>query len=437
MSNPVPALLAYQPSTRPSPLQLGTAAQPAHGVVNISVTAAKPVYCDSIVLAVPCGDAGTDLMAKKPDGSVSSAKWTVKSELLSGREIGLPDDLVYASVVYRCVSPIDYLVDYPLTLGLSGNVSNTVGQAEIIIFENSGTSPDESTFLSRRTTIGLTKTSPVFYVDNFLANAPGKPTVPRTDFAAGDPIDFTWESNGTYYEVYAKGGTATVYTGTESRFSLHDGVDRDTTFTLVASVGAELPEEAPGFDRIRRTQTLTVTVSDPVLAPKSVDVAGTTTLTTVKVNGTLTVNDKLTANKKVTVNDELAAHRTVTIDGELIAGKELTVKGPLTARERPVAMRGAGVLVYDALVIGSTSFEVTAPTDGFAVAQVMPDQHGYANPGLVQLSSGAAVLKAANGTVGMPVSKGATWSFYGLNHGSHAGVPMQVYWFPTGGQPGS
>jgi hypothetical protein len=434
MPDPLPTLLAYQPSTRPSPLQVGTATRPAHGVVNISVTAAAPAYCDSIMLAVPIGDTGTDLMTKRPAGSVSSTKWTVKSDLVLGRDIGLPGNRTYASVIYRCVSPTDYLIDYPLTLGLSGDIAREVGQAELVVFENSGTSPDQSTFQSRQATIGLTKTSPVFYMENFLANEPGKPTVPRTDFAAGDPIDFTWESNGTYYEVYcAEGGTAPMYAGTDTRFSLPGGANRDTTFTLIASVGAALPEDAPGFDRIRRTQALTITVRDPVLAPKSIDVAGATTLAAVKVDGTLTVDGELIANNRVTVDGELIANERVTVDGELIAGEGLTIKGTLTAREKPVAVQGAGVLVYNKVVTGAESFGVTAPTDGFLVAQVVPNQKGYANPGLVQLSSGAVVLKATDGAVGMPVSKGAAWSFYCENHGSRDGVPIQLSWFPAGG----
>lgn len=159
-------------------------------------------------------------------------------------------------------------------------------------------------------------------------------------------------------------------------------------------MGTGLPEDAPGFDRIRRSQTLTVTVSDPVLAPKSIDVAGTTTLADVKVNGTL------------------------------------------TAREKPVAIQGAGVVVYDVEVTSTVTLQTTAPTDGFVLVQVEPDPIGSVSLGLARLQSGDVELQTWSGTLSMPVHKGATWTFFGAKrnvNGPPKQVRMQLFWFPAGG----
>lgn len=448
MSGPIPVLLTYQPSTQPSPLQIGTANAPARGRVNVSVSADGPVYCDWIVLAVPVGDAETDLMVEAPTGSVSNAKWTVESAHKKGRELGLDNEILYATVRYRCASSVDYLLDYDLSLGLAGTVNNTLGQAGVIVVEHSGTTGDLSMFVKRQSKIVLDKTSPVFYLENFLANAPATPTVPSTEFPAGAPIDFTWESNGSYFQVYAKGAPEPIHAGTETRFSLPGGVDRDTTFMLVASVGdVELSQEAVarGYEPIYRSQALTVTVSDPVLRPSRVEVSGgltghgTTTLEGVTVNGGITVHDTATVTGRLTAT------------ADTVLGTA-TVNGTLTAQHAPVAMQRGGLLLASSSHIDVT--KVHAITDGFAIARVLPP----ANPSkscfaIAALGTAGTWFETLGGTVGsfdagdlmygnpstigVPIQADSYWFYRGSNDvNNQTNVPIEIYWFPIGGEAG-
>jgi len=420
MADPGPSLLSYLPSTQPSPLRTSTSRSAARGHVLISVSADKPVYCNWIMLAVPVGIGGTALFTHRPAASTSTGKWTVTPAVQTGREIGLDNDDHYATITYDCVSPVDYLIAYDLALGLVGTVNDRPGPATILISENSGTTCDTSAFVTRKSTITLPKVLPDFYLRNFMANSPAMPTVPSTDFQAGAHIEFTWESNGSYFEVFAKGKSKPVHAGTEPRFILRGGVDRDSTFVLVASSSADVvpASEPDDSEPVYLYEALTVTVSDPVLRPSRVD-----------------------------VSDGLTVHGTTTL-------ADVTVKGELTARQAPVAMLGpTGHPLARATHIEPTT--VLAKTDGFAVARVRaPAQTGKRCFTIAAVGMADIWFETLGGTVGafstrggdmygnpsmicMPVPANSHWYYRGSNDVNNETTTfVEIYWFPMGGPSG-
>ncbi|MGW4796895.1 hypothetical protein ACWEPC_31180, partial [Nonomuraea sp. NPDC004297] len=129
--------------------------------------------------------------------------------------------------------------------------------------ETSGTT---SGTYSRRTPLDLTweTAEPVFYLHSFLASAPDRPTVPRTKFSAGDEVSLTWESNGSYFQLYDGDGT-TLSEGPATSWTVPQGrILNDTTFTLQASMTSEA-EQSTGIHPAYQYATITVTITNPTL----------------------------------------------------------------------------------------------------------------------------------------------------------------------------
>jgi hypothetical protein len=421
-TNTLVSLLTYRSSTEPSPIQTSTAQVTAQGRLNISASAGTPVYCNQIEIAVPVGAAPTDLFAPTPSGSVSTNKWSVTTARRTGRELGLDNGAIYASFTYDCISATDYRIDYDLVFGAFGAVNEVSGDCAVLVRENSGVTSDPGTFTSKAGTVTISKVSPRLYVDNFVATAPASPTVPTTDFPAGSAINFAWESNGTYFQVFAKGQTTPIYAGTSTRFSWPRGADRDTTFVLVASVTGDPGQDIPqgGYQPIYRYNSLTITVSDPVLTPSSLGVSGTTTLSSA------TVDNNLTANALTTLAD-------------------VVVGSSFTALRGVVSMHRPGKLLYAGTDF--TSPAIFAQTDGFAVAQVLPPNGGKSCFAWASIFADLAWFQALGGTVTsgsllaanpnsmcLPIQANSYWYCAGNNA---SGMPLksqvQIFWFPVGG----
>ncbi|HEY0172603.1 MAG TPA: tail fiber domain-containing protein [Pyrinomonadaceae bacterium] len=283
-------LLDYRPSTYPTPIQTGSAQTPARAVLNTAALpgAGQKVYCNQIVISVPVGSDAADLFQQTPTTSVNTDKWSVTSTLLkTGREVGIEDEGDYATFIFECRDASDYLIDYSLVFGISGAVSPVPSPCVVQIMENSGTTKDPSTFTSKTCSYTLTTSTPIFYLTNFVATAAGSPTVPATEFADGADINFAWESSGTFYQLFEKNQPKPVYAGTQTAFTLKGGVKTDTTFVLVAMVSGDPGGDKPqsGYQPIYIYDALTVTVSNPALAPSALNVSGHAGVGTLGVTG--------------------------------------------------------------------------------------------------------------------------------------------------------
>ncbi|NUR57588.1 MAG: hypothetical protein HOV87_02595 [Catenulispora sp.] len=314
-------LLDYAFSTAPIPLQANAPGATATSRINLFVANPTPgVLCSQIMVAVPVGTAATDFCLEPPAASVNTGKWTIASfDLVKGDELGLPGD-GYAKIIFECRDQTDYGLDYSLVLSLVGVVNSEVGEFSYLIQELSGTSPDDLTPKAGQKTIA--KQDTVFTLSNFIATAADRPGAPGTAFANGQPLRLSWESTGTWFEVYAKGSPTPLHSGPATSFDLPGGLTADAQFVLAASVSGDPAADSPspGYQPIYLYDALTLVVTDPDLTPRSV--------TAQNVTAQGVTAQTLTA-QSVTAQQSLTA-ASAAVNGPLTAGRT-TVTGGLNA----------------------------------------------------------------------------------------------------------
>ncbi|MFC7585397.1 hypothetical protein ACFQYP_17925 [Nonomuraea antimicrobica] len=303
-------LLQYRTTTSPAPLQAGSPDKPAANTIDINVSSpiGQKVYCNKIDIAVPVSEPedGGAYFTENPQVLTDNEKWHAASvQIKSGQELGLGGNTNYHHVVFRPGIPQFELIDKPLTISINGKLTTTTGSPLTCLFtETSGPSADKCT---PKDTLELTlpTAEPIFYLHSFLAGDPNKPTAPKTNFNAGDDIYFTWESNGTYFELYDGDGTVlcagdkTFCTVRKDKYQIL----KDTTFTLQASITSGTRQPATGFQPIYQYANLTITLNNPTLSD-------------------LTVGSPRTGNKLTTIGSS-----GLTVIGDLGVDGDLAVKG--------------------------------------------------------------------------------------------------------------
>lgn len=305
-------LLSYQFSTAPIPLQVSPEGSQATSRINLAVFNPTPgVYCSQIMVAVPVGTTATDFCVAPPSASVNTAKWTIASlQVVSGHEIG-EEPGSYATIIFQCRDIDDYKLGYSLVLSLTGVVNSTAGAFSYSIQELTGPSPDELTpKISKHT---ISKQDAIFTLRNFAATAAGAPTVPATRFGNGQGLQLSWDSNGTWFQLYANGSPAPLYAGPATSYSLPAGLTADTQFVLVASVSGDPSQDSPspGYQPIYLYDALTLVVSNPDLTPKSV-----TAESNIATQGAITAGQLTTGGASVS--------------GQLTVAGATTLSGPAT-----------------------------------------------------------------------------------------------------------
>ncbi|MCG5217323.1 hypothetical protein [Streptosporangium sp. KLBMP 9127] len=282
------ALLHYSTTTSPAPLEAGRPDKPASARIDLTVSApAGPnIYCERILVAVPISDpdGGGAYFTEQPHAEIIGGPWSAPSaQMKSGQELGLAAATNYYYIPFEAppVPGLD-LVDKPLQFRITGTLAATTGSGlTCLVTETSGMS--SGTYTRKDTfELALPTAEPVFYLNNFLANDPDKLTIPRTKFNAGDAVNFTWESNGSYFQLYDGDGTP-LYEGPGTVYTLpKDKIVNDTTFTLQASVTSGT-QQSTDVQPVYQYATLTITVSNP-------------TLTGLTVNGLLSAKNDLTVS---------------------------------------------------------------------------------------------------------------------------------------------
>jgi hypothetical protein len=393
------SLLNYAFSTAPIPLQVNQLDTQATSRINLGVSNPTPgVLCSEITVAIPVGDGPTDFCREVPSSSVNTGKWSITSqEVVKGEEIGLPGGL-YATITFDCRDQADYGLGYSLVLSVVGVVNSATGDFPYMIRELSGTSLDNMTL--KTSTATLSKQDAIFTLANFVATASDKPTVPGTSFKNGQPLRLSWESTGTWFEVYAKGSPAPLYAGPKTSYSLDAGLAADAQFVLVASVAGDPSQDSPspGYQPIFLYDALTLVVSNPDLTPKTVSAEGRVATATELAGGTLTivgqakvgpltaasatVTGHTTARGGLAVGTDSApaaadVHGTLGVSGQATAGSltvthaanvgggltvtgASTVNGNLTVTQA-AAMDQASAQRLDAKTINADSIVVSGP----------------------------------------------------------------------------
>lgn len=269
-------LLTYLVQTDPAPLPVSTATA-APGKLVIIVAPSATVRCHSITIEIPTGEAADALFQGQPLPTVAQEGWTHDRgprHLL--RSMGAAQEPPPSKLtIFKLLNPDPKgSVADGLRVTISGDVSLVLGTALITIIEES-TADSTHSFTYKTQKIPVEKAAAsAFYIKNFCStSADSDSPVPVSEFANGDKIRLSWESNGTAFCVYQKGKTEPVWSdkGTALKSCDLPGVSTDTTFILKATLskGTESPD---------LYEALTVTVSNPSLTPNKVDVSGPVTI---------------------------------------------------------------------------------------------------------------------------------------------------------------
>lgn len=301
-----------------------------------------------------------------------------------------------------------------------------------------------------------------FYLQSLVATAPGG-TTPLAEFAGGQDIQLSWDSNGTAFTLYAARDAQPLYSGTDTRFVVRGGRTRATTFVLVASVtgGPASGSPHPGFETITLTDAVTVEISDPVLTPSAVTAAaltvtGATTLQNVtatgaQIGGTLGVTGAATLSGGATVKG-------LTVDGAttLSGGATLdsaTVSGALTAGSSGLGAATAASLTVqswvsmfnprlinpgnytassDGLVVVTVGWPANNPgakSNAIATAWSQATGNIYATGGNNMINGGT--MAGLGSSLTLPVKRGAPFTI-GLQQYGDTGAPASFTWIPFG-----
>ena len=483
-------LLTYLPSTYPTPLQVSTPQTPVTGILNTAaLNEGGQVYCSEVVIAVPIEDSlqpqpgGLFAQSPMPTASCNTSKWVISSmQVKSGRELGLDNDFVYASFTFDCRSQSDYLINYNLVFGVQGQMTQITSDCTIYILETSGTDPNN--LEDKITSYTVTATAPQFYLQDFVATAPASPTVPATEFTNGADIQFSWESNGSYFELYQKNQTTPFYSGTQTTCKLSGGVSRDTTFFLVAMMSGNPSDDSPfgDYQPIYLYDALTITISNPDLTPRSATISGNASVGgTLGVMGQTNLNDtyvgrtlgvtgqtslgnanitEATVSNTLAVTGETALGNTK-INGTLNALSQTNLANTNIAGQATLTGGLFGTANLVSLLTRAQSIQpgkYTSNTDGFVVGVVTGPSSAYANrlcvcwiwgqtvdmPPEIYMSatggnvtcfnsSGQRYQFANNQSFVMPIRKGVTWEVY-ASQGSTNQVPANFgfWWVPLG-----
>jgi hypothetical protein len=448
-------LFTYSMATEPAPVQVSTATYPATARLDVGVLAPPPAaggapiaYCSNLLVAVPV--AGPGALLSGPVASVSTTRWSVGEApvIRSPGEPGWPDLAAgadplttYAKFLYTCAEPADYAIGYPLALGISGTVVEVAGETSILIRETSGTLPN-GPFTEKAAVLALGTTGSQFFLENLMAAAPppGDPTVPCTAFAAMAPVRLSWESNGTWFQVFTGGSATAAWDGADTFCDLA-GFTVDTTVILVASVTAPPGQSSAGYEPVYRYATLTITITGPALTPTSVVVSGQLQAATADVQGMLRA-DQATFNLITATGAASIAHLNVGIlrpdtgfDATAAAVSALTAPTQIGYGSNEVSTE-----------LGSVS------TDGLAVLQLMPPSsstqqeclgygwikvggNGFGVSGGTRSIGGGSLVPDVH-CVMVPIPAYTSWSF-GVNPlSANSPCPTwQLYWFPLGQGP--
>ncbi len=378
-----PVLLSYLVSTSPVPLQTTTTTASVTGTINLYVAEPATVgYCNQITIAVPIGTTAGCLFTQTPTASVNTGKWVQSSlAIVKGGTFGLANNIDYAQFIYDCQNSADFDISYNLVFSLAGATGGTPADCMIPVLENSGPVNDPATFVPRQINLPVSLVPPRFYLNNLVATATGSPTVPRTEFANGATINFAWESNGTWFQLFQKGMTIPIYAGLQTSTSIPNGAATDTTYFLVASMTGDPDQDQAGFDTIYLYDSLSVTISNPDLTPRTVTAAGT-----IAAGGGLSVTGNASVSGTATLGSALVGNSLNVTGAASLAGT--TVNGPFQATGNSTlsatTINGAVSLLAGATVRGGVNLQAaTVAAMGGAISVAAPGSYTAKTDGLL------------------------------------------------------
>ena len=474
MLEPKTVLLDYSVTTDPDPLQNGIDGEV---IVNVK-SPGKDILCRQLTLTFDYGATPGNIFIDAPDEKgikPKDAGWS-----LDGKSPVIEND----SVIFTFTNNnLGDEVPRPFSVTFKGTINATKVAGLIEVQEEStqevpGHRPE---FTVKETTLKVPATvKPSFQIDAFVAYDKESVGHAVTEFANDQDFYLLWTTQGAEsFQLFAGDNTTALYTGPLKAYHMAKGIQRATTFTLFAT-------SKEGETLIR---TLTITVSNPDLKPRTTDidakglkgetfkVAGdqmTMSGSQFELDAPATLKQKVTIGGATTIPSLQVANAfdsegintlglltAKSITGDTVKGNALS--GGSFAAEGPVAVMGKRQLLFDSntdkpsgggylpFPIPTVPIQGTAPTDGFLVAilfnNAIPPGLSFEVSSYVTLTIGQDQFVLAkpyaatdnSGSMALPIEKGATFSLSGVNLWYNPGVvtalsEFKVYWQPLGNQ---
>lgn len=248
-----PTLLIYDQSSEPNPLQANK-----DGVITLSIKpSSTAVLCKQIVLTLSYGTGSGDIFTDKPTVSdiiPSDSGWSLSAPIIKKGTTSLVITLNNSNPGYSVPAAIGFTI--------SGKVNATTSQGTITIKEDSAPPPTTGapSFTDKTGSLTVPTVLPPMAINSFIATVDDASSVPATEFTNGTAFGLSWSgASVTNYQVFEGNKTTPIYNGSDTEYKVTDGLTNTTTFTLVAT----------GTEGQTLIQTLTVTISNPVLTPTS------------------------------------------------------------------------------------------------------------------------------------------------------------------------
>ncbi|MGN7824400.1 hypothetical protein ACTJJB_30025 [Chitinophaga sp. 22536] len=483
-----PLILTYQVYGKDhKPLTLST-----EGEVCIVLEPNSTIKCEKIILKVPQGD-DADCIFETSTATLTPPDkryWsTGKSQVIHDDEL----DIDYMQWTLVNLDP-NHLVPHGANCSVSGMVNSNAGTAQVVIKEKTKNTGDNDYKLRQGDFPIIKSNVPAFFLQNLIAIDPLNSGYPCGAIQQGYAVEIRWSSNGTSYELYQSGSTTPIYSGTNTSYTLNNGITDTTTFFCIAT-------NANG-DKL--FESFTLTVINPALAPLMVNTANSETVQgemTTNIANCNTVN--LSSGAIATNGDPNTINITTSYGPLNLAGNfsvggdatfgnttvsdliveqdfngtypEITVLSPLSLAQPTITTLNSSDIETDDLTIqdginftgqqvsmfgtftqiaSGTNIPITsrkANTDGYAVLTIdLPYQQAntlayggislnnsdwfYTNGSVAYFGAGTFTY----GFLSIPVAAGTTWYYKGENLTSVSKPPtISVYWFPVGNDSAS
>jgi hypothetical protein len=429
-------------------------------MVNVWVSAppGQAIYCSEIDFGVRTGNGAGEFCTDQPRLAPSTTSWVVAG-VVRGDDDGPGPPRDNTTFFVRCPSAYYWKIDYQLAFSLTtGSVNPVPDTFQLIVVEYSA--PDNPAGITPRRSVFTLQKAPVqLYLDNLISvpASTAQTTVPKTEFGSGEAIRLIWESNGTLFSLYGDGSPQPLWTGRDTSYTVANGADRDTTYTLVATMdGIQAATSA----------TVGISITNPMATPRSDEAGRLTVSQTARLTGDVssqsaTVDGKLTVtgaarlalasapwatvNGPATLSSATLAATTVSGaiggDGSLAPASArvtgLTVNGSLSGlASHPVVPGKSYTAISDGILTGTVWF--TSDSPGAMVAAGISGT--CSSTGTAQATGGninawgsfAQWMMARNAnSFALPVPRGSSFQV-AVQQLSSTPAPCAFAWIPLG-----
>ncbi|WP_372010815.1 hypothetical protein NBRC13296_08150 [Paenibacillus chitinolyticus] len=479
-----PVLLTYTIMTDPAPLSASTPTYNSYGTITVTVSpAAAGVYCKEIDIYIPSGIVSrTDQFVASADNS----NWqTHVGNEVPGNQVGLNPRLSYVQVKFMCKSPEFYLFTSPvnLTVGIQ-QLTQQPGWIGSLGLTEMSTNDSSQPYILRSMTFGVSVGAALLFARNFTASAADGGASPAGVFTNGQPIQLSWESNGTEFQIFEAAGSGPLYTGTDNSFKLSSGLAKTTTFILAASQTDLRAETQYIYDSV------TVVISNEDSTPHSVTAAGTISGALVESTGEMFAQGKFTGSGGASLEGQIDVNGNLTMTGPAHLSGPLNVEGGIqcngnallgdtsingtlsatnTAAFQSVivsgllGLRGGSNIFGVPMSLSSDNVAYIAHTDGYAIATITPPagdvsstistcivtlQASIAGGIPYEVSATGGVATAYNSawttvnwyspnSITLPVPQGYKWKITVNQYSKNDKNPtVSLFWIPLGNNEG-